>query len=665
MNDLHHKKLKQRRKTSLRKKSKMPLIILSICLFLSAGAIFLEKQQLDALVGIIKWFNQFDTQKALATSPAGHQRGNIYDRNYRSLAVSYKTYAVYARPLEMEQQNRAVDKLAEVLELDKNSLLLSLKKERSFVWLARGITQELAQNIENLGLQGIYHVAETNRFYPNQETAAQVVGFVENGQGLDGIEFQYDSVLRGDKINRKDLNQLTGNTMPELGKTGVHLVLSLDLMIQSIVERFLKKQIQRSGAAIGTALIMDANNGAILAMANYPSYNPNRYWDFSSADRKNYALSEPVYPDELRLIFQQAAFFAMQEQLPSQTPIPHTEITQVKTIFPKRSKKYRLSSAPRIAEVDQQYLVNFATQIGFSQATVIDIPQPENTASYSSYKLDDPSSSTSALLLLTAFTTAINGGKVVSPHLLKLAYDKKTGIGLDTPQMKETESALISQSTSKELLNFLNVKWLKRNNQKNSSASPMFFESHRMVSLNADGSDPEEKMKIEKITGNSLARVTQSVMLGAFPGDKPQLTMVLVLNYPESSEDVYPDMLDAAADGSSVLAPNQKTINKILHLANITPPSPSAEFWDSGVLKVGKNMTPGPEENKASVQSGHHLITMPDLKGKSLRGGLQVLQHYDLNIKLVGTGRIVAQNPPAGTFISSKSECTLEMSQEI
>ena len=105
--------------------------------------------------------------------------------------------------------------------------------------------------------------------------------------------------------------------------------------------------------------------------------------------------------------------------------------------------------------------------------------------------------------------------------------------------------------------------------------------------------------------------------------------------------------------------------DKILHLANMPPPTPSVDFWNEDGLKVGKNMTPDHEDQNVSIQSGHNLITMPDVTGKSLRGGLQILQHYDLNIKLAGTGWIVSQNPPAGTFISSKSECTLEMSQEI
>ena len=154
-------------------------------------------------------------------------------------------------------------------------------------------------------------------------------------------------------------------------------------------------------------------------------------------------------------------------------------------------------------------------------------------------------------------------------------------------------------------------------------------------------------------------------MLGAFPGDKPQLTMALILNYPDSCEEVYPDMLDAAADNTSVLAPDRDTVNRILLLANMTPPTPSVDFWNKDSLKVGKNMTPDHADKNNSIQSGHHLITMPDVTGKSLRGGLQILQQYNLNIKLAGTGWIVSQNPPAGTFISSKSECTLEMSHEI
>jgi cell division protein FtsI/penicillin-binding protein 2 len=664
MNDLHHQQFKLQRKATARKRSKMPLIILTLLMFVGVGTLFLEKQQLQTIVGFIKWFNQYSTQEVLATSPALNQRGNIYDRNYRSLAVSYKTYAVYVRPLEMEQQDHVVDKLVEVLKLDKNALLLSLKKERSFVWLARGITQELAKRIENLGLQGIYQVAETDRFYPNLQTAAQVVGFVENGQGLDGIEFQYNSVLRGDEINSKDLSLLTSNTATELGKTGVHLVLNLDLMIQSIVERFLKKQTQKSGAAIGTAVVMDANNGAILAMANYPSFDPNRYWDFSNAARKNYAVSEPVYPDELRLIFQQAAFFAKQDEMLSQSSASINKIPPPKTIFPPMKKKYRLSSAPAVADVEQEYLAHFAGEVGFSPATPLDIPQTGHSIGPSAYRPDDPSAITSALNLLTAFTTLINGGKVVSPHLLNSAHDKKTGAALDMLPANNSQSALISQSTSEKLIDFLKVKWLKQRAKNNSPSDPIFFESHRMVSFKETGSPAKDKMEVQAEAGNSSVQVTQSVMVGAFPGDKPQLTMALVLNYPDSYEDVYPDMLDAAKS-TSVLAPDHATVNKIMHLANLTPPTPSAEFWNGAGLKVGENMTPDHKNQHAAVQSGHNLIAMPDVTGKSLRGGLQVLQHYDLNIKLSGTGWIISQNPPAGTFISSKSECTLEMSQEI
>ena len=157
-------------------------------------------------------------------------------------------------------------------------------------------------------------------------------------------------------------------------------------------------------------------------------------------------------------------------------------------------------------------------KLAFSQKTSLDFPQPENSIDSSEYMLSDPSASTSTLHLLTAFSAAINGGKVVSPHLLKSAYDKKTGVGLGTSRVKEKQSAFLSQSTSNELLDFLKIKWLKRKAKNNSSDSPMFFESHRMISIYANDTAPKD-------TTDSTVKVTQSVMLGAFPGDKPQLTM--------------------------------------------------------------------------------------------------------------------------------------------
>ena len=663
MND-QQQQLMQRRKRPARKRTGIPLIILALILFLGTGTLFLEKQQLDAIVGFIKLFNQYSAQEVFATSPTLYQRGNIYDRNYRSLAVSYNTFAVYTRPLEMEEHKEAVDKLSEVLELEKESLLLSLKKERSFVWLARNITQERAEAVMNLDLKGVYRVEETNRFYPNQQSAAQVIGFVENGQGLDGIEFQYNSLLRGDKINKKDLNMLTVNVGKGLGKAGAHLVLSIDLMIQSIIERFLKQQMENTGATIGTAILMDADNGAILAMANYPTYDPNRYWDFSSAARKNYAVSEPVYPGELRRIFQQAAALTLgQEKKPSAsesiaTPNPIT------TISPVKQKRHRLSSAPQVDTVDPEYLALFSREIGFGRHMTIDIPQSGNAFDPSSYTLNDPSASTSALQLLTVFTTAVNGGRIVTPHLLHSAYDKKTGIALGATHFIEKQAKLLSPTSSNELLEFLQTKWLRKSKKNSSPDRAMFFESHRMASFDMDVTDAAATAESGNESPDPTVRVTQSVMLGAFPAGKPELTMTLVLHYPDSCGEVYPDMLDGAKKGS-VLAPGRGTVDKILHLANMTPPNPSAAFWDGSALKVGENMKPALDKQETPARSGHDLIAMPDVTGKSLRGGLQVLQHFDLNIKLIGTGWIISQHPPAGTFLSAKSECTLKMSQEI
>jgi cell division protein FtsI/penicillin-binding protein 2 len=662
MNDHHQHQIKQRRKRPARKNRKSLFFLLLLLILLGSGTIYIKKDRLDGLVGFIKLFNQYSTQDAFATSPTKDTRGNIYDKNYRSLAVSYKTYAVYARPLEMIEQDSAAARLAEVLNLDENSLLASLKKEKSFVWLARGITQDLAATVKNLNLKGVYQNEETNRFYPNHQSGAHVIGFVENGQGLDGIEFHYNSLLRGDDIDIAKLQLVNTNNINRIGDEGAHLVLNLDLMIQSILERFLKKRLADTGATLGSAVLMNAANGAILAMANLPSYSPNRYWDFSSAVLKNHALAEPVYPGELNVIFHQAAAINLLNNEGTEQQDKSAEKPPLIIISPQKQKRFRLSSAPQADSVDPEYLLYFGRQLGFNQKITTDIPMPENLSVLTSYNLNDPASSTSALHLLRAFTALVNNGKLVSPHFLNIVHDKKSGFELQSAYGKQELSSFLHNATSQDLMKFLKVKWLKRSLKDNATGMPVFFESHRMAStLSATA----EQAEIDKTGYESVARITQSVMLGAFPGEKPAMTMILLLNYPDSSEEIYPGMLDTAADMGSVLAPNNKTINKILHLASIAPPTPSSDFWESGGIKVGRHMTPksAPPEKTAALKPT--IKTMPDIVGKSLRGGLQVLQNYNLNIKLVGSGWIVSQDPPAGAVLRGNNECTLEMKREI
>ncbi len=644
------------------KRRKASLLLLALILFLGSGVFFLHKDKFHASSKIFTWLKQNYAEKVAVPTPDSPVRGDIYDRNFRPLAITYKTYAIYARPLEMENPDSTATDLADLLKLEKNKLLADLKSERGFIWVAKGIDQKKADVIKQRNLKGVYQVVETKRSYPNFKKAAHVVGFVEDGQGLSGLEFQYNTLLRGDEISDAEIEKLNFDHENEFGENITHLVLDLDLMIQTKIERFLDKRIKITGASSGTVILMNANTGAILALANYPSFNPNRYWEFSSTSLRNKALTEPVYWGELGLIFQQAAAYNLKNEKESAPVEDFNEIGQAPIITPEKLKRRRLAVAPRVEYVEPQDLIDFARLLGINQKTLSDLPLKDETPVSTSTVLGDPSYNSSALRLLKGFTTLMNGGRLVTPHLLNKAYkqDNNTPLktGLETPGQ-----LVLNPNTTRDLRNFLAKKWLKRNIGRRGTDEPMFFETHRITTTELT---PAEQESTEKDLQETVPYLSQSVMLGAIPGENPQLTMLTVLSYPDSCDGVYPELLKTFGKKFSILTPDKDMTRKMLHVAAMQSPNPSPDFWkNGGSISAGTFNSQSLEEDDQISLSDNNSKNMPDITGKSLRAGLQVLQHYDLNIKLVGSGRIVSQHPPAGTELIDIDECTLKMQQEI
>jgi cell division protein FtsI (penicillin-binding protein 3) len=655
----------QRRRTLLcKKRRRQRVFLLALILILGSGAFLFYKEKFYALSEILVWLQQTKpAQVAAAIAPATN-RGDIYDRNFRPLAATYETYAVYARPLEMNDPAATASQLAEILGIEQNRLLADLKSQRGFVWIAKGIESRLADSIKELKIKGIYQVVETKRFYPHYETAAHAIGFVEDGQGLDGLEFQYNTLLRGDEINRKELEALHFSADTEISQDTTHLVLSLDLMVQDKIERFLEKRVKITGAASGGILIMDANTGSILAMASYPPFNPNRYWEFSSLSLNNHMVTEPVYPGELALIFQEAAAINLRNERNTEAVDSADDEQPLLVIEPAILKRKKISSAPRIDSVDPEYLVHFAQILGFGQKPLTDMPLKNETAISPSLLLTDPSFHTSALRLLTGFTTLMNNGRSVAPHLLYQAYPKENPVPLEPTLAGREQAISLHPATSNELLDFLAAKWLKITGQGSSSQVPMFFETHRFVASRENSAAPPGAASAN-LQDDPPSRLTQSLLLGAMPGKNPKLTMIALLSYPESDDQVYQDSLEAFGNKFSVLSPDQELVQKMLYLADQPPPIPSPDFWSnkSTIPAVNSDHPSHGERGPATIAD--QKKNMPDVTGKSLRAGLQILQHLNLDIKVVGSGRIVSQHPAAGTELKNTTACLLKMHQEI
>ncbi|RLC33499.1 MAG: penicillin-binding protein 2, partial [Deltaproteobacteria bacterium] len=217
------------------------------------------------------------------------KRGTIYDRNGMEMAVTIDTESIGLHPAYVRDKHKAAVKLAAALGMETALVKGRLLSNRPFVWLKRHVSSSEVEAVRALGLKkAVEFVPEQDRVYPNRTLAAQVIGFVGvDGNGLEGLEYEYNRELKGESIRRTVVRDATGgsfyaDSLSEASINGNSLVLTIDGTIQCITETVLKETAEQYEAGSGMAVVMDPRSGEILAMVNYPFFNPN---NFSAYDR--------------------------------------------------------------------------------------------------------------------------------------------------------------------------------------------------------------------------------------------------------------------------------------------------------------------------------------------------------------------------------------------
>ena len=241
------------------------------------------------------------------------KRGTIYDVNQRVMAVSTDMTSIAAYPARINDPDQTARSLGRILGISHRDLKEKLTARRSFVWIKRQVTPKEKSAVEALTLEGIDFVPEHSRFYPNKTLAGQVLGFSGiDGHGLEGIEFYYDTYLKGEEITLTVLKDALGRDFEAendnaLDTSGNDLVLTIDRTIQYITESALQAAVQEFSAVSGMAVVMVPKTGAILALAHAPMFNPNSFRNFSSGQWRNRALTDPFEPGSTMKIFNAAA----------------------------------------------------------------------------------------------------------------------------------------------------------------------------------------------------------------------------------------------------------------------------------------------------------------------------------------------------------------------
>jgi len=374
------------------------------------------------------------------------RRGDILDRKQRILSKSISCYSVFADPFLIGDPETTAEIISTNLDLPKENLLYLLKKKKRFVWIKRKISWEEKEKIKAFKLDGVSFIRDEKRFYPQGTLSATTLGSVSrDNHGLEGLEFFYNDYLSGkdgwvrvlrDSVSREIIFS------PQIisPQEGANIVLSLDAQIQYWVEEYLEKTIKDFRAGSGSAVVMNALNGELLALANYPSFDPNQLGKTLPEQMRNRAVADMFEPGSVfKVVTLLAAVnedkFADQDKIFCENgkfKIPGTILHDWKSYGELSFREvFMKSSNIGVAKIVQSLGVDvfssYLKRLEFGYPSGIDLPaeakgsiKPINKWSKTSPYIIPIGQEIGVNLLQLArtFAVAVNGGYLVTPHLV-------------------------------------------------------------------------------------------------------------------------------------------------------------------------------------------------------------------------------------------------------
>jgi cell division protein FtsI (penicillin-binding protein 3) len=633
--------MKRRRSPKHRKYRRKRTLIASL-------AIFLVPVVLTSLVFALQHdFSNLDPQTADVPnlqflSPDGNdqnRRGTVYDKNLNQIATSYHITSAFVHPSALQDPCTAAEKLAAILPLDINELKSKLNTETGFLPLAKDIDSATAAQITALKIEGVSLRRESKRQYPYEEHGAHIVGFADNGQGLDGIEFYYDSLLRDGSPEQLPASLMDQNLPEGFGNDGVHLILTLDMQVQELLQSRLDSMIKKTNAAAGVAAIMNPENGAVVAIANLPSFDPNHFWDADDQTLRNRFNAVPLASSGIDSFLKQAMSFhdvrrVVQEKMREarQTTLKSDTLLLV----PDSTKK-------RVYDFDN--IVNVALLNSLIKKASLQIPPPFDLPTLHTGLVDtnQPGSGVTALQLLTEFSSITVGGSEISPHLLHSVFDEATGRAFPA-KYKSSDAAFNNEIV--QILEYIGQRGAENTLTLESIISAVDHDFlHQELPSNEDS--------------ESSRHPVSYAMLSFIPSEEESLALIIVLD----NADLF-KLVGGTGDSSIPKTIIDKSFFQKTKKWALAP----AKEPSLAMLESLQQVRPSKKKNKIGKTSAvkslaeHTVATMPEITGQSLRQGLQILQSYNLKISVSGSGMITAQKPKAGKKIQAGDTCLLQLS---
>ena len=516
-------------------------------------------------------------------------RGTIYDRTGRALAMSVKVKSLYADPREIDDLEATANAVAAALKVKPDAILRDLREgkeaNKRFVWLAQKLDEDAAQQLNKTletydlkksdlpKFKGLHWREDQKRSYPYKNLAAQIVGFSNADDiGLAGIELSQEEILRGNTVRKWQDRDRLGRVYEE--QEGVReppkdVVLTVSNSIQYKVEQALEKGARASNAKSGMAIVLDPNNGEILAMANYPSFDPNRYTEFPAESYQNKSIQAIYSPGSVfKLVTYSAALDRnlMTADAMINCSSGFIEVAGHRFNDPHATKTMSYVEAMAVSSnvaaiktgmsVGEENFYSYAQKFGFGQTTGIELPaetrgmfrSPEtwNGDSLASMSIGYEIGVT-AMQMVSAYATIANNGVRIKPHIIKEIRNAGGSPAIVSEQVK---TPIVSPDAARDLRKMMRevvVKGTARRAQLNG-----------YTSAGKTGTAWKYNAKLKRVDAGKYV----SSFIGMAPAENPAVVILVVMDEPTGG----------ARDGGQVSAPVFREIAEgILPEMNIAP----------------------------------------------------------------------------------------------
>jgi cell division protein FtsI (penicillin-binding protein 3) len=404
------------------------------------------------------------------------KRGNIFDCKGRILATGINSYSIFADPSIIPDPISVAEVLSSNLNLPKEVFLNKLSDRRKkFIWIKRKVSWDVKKRIEELRLKGVGFLKEERRFYPQGSLASHILGRVDiDNNGIEGIELIYDNFLKGKNGWVKVLQDSTSQIIftPEIidPYKGADIILTIDAQIQYWTEKYLSQTVEDFDAKGGSVIIMDASNGDIIALANYPTFTPNTR---NLEHTRNQAICDIFEPGSVfKIVTLIAAIeenkFSEEDKIFCENGKfkipgsilhdwkPYGELS-FKDVF-KKSSNIGVSKIANICGRESIY--RYIRRLGFGKKTGIDLPGEakgivkvlKDWSNTSSYIIPiGQEIGVTLIQLVCAFSAIVNDGYLVKPHLLKSIRFEKGEVKNFTGKKRKVISSRASKK-AKDIL---------------------------------------------------------------------------------------------------------------------------------------------------------------------------------------------------------------------